>query len=150
LECHRLDNFQTISSNPAKIQEAFDGPGAFYRESFGEHFIINCMEKVRLAPTGKLATENGDVPLLDYLALSTIKLDGQQEDEEKCSSQLCLYRLPDKSAPDQKRLKPFIYPQNSDQKRSITCLTSYMGRLVAAMKRKFPEFVVVFFKYNEE
>jgi hypothetical protein len=36
-----------------------------------------------------------------------------------------------------------------DSKRSINCLSSFMGRLVAAMHAKFPDFVVVFYTFNE-
>jgi len=37
--------------------------------------MINCIEKVKLAPNGQLALNNAD--LQEYLVLSTIKLDGR-------------------------------------------------------------------------
>jgi hypothetical protein len=59
--------------------------------------MINCIEKVKLAPNGQLALNNAD--LQEYLVLSTIKLDGRQEEESFCSSQLCIYQIPTPDAP---------------------------------------------------
>ena len=132
-----------------KLKQNFEGPGAFKAIKIGENRLVNCMQKVSLAPTRQLAVHPG-VPLKDYLVFSTLKTDNKQEDESSYASQLCIYKLPNeadkKNENEQSRL---ICCCNEDSKRSINCLSSFMGRLVAAMHAKFPDFVVVFYTFNE-
>jgi hypothetical protein len=92
------------------------------------------------------------VPLKDYLVFSTLKSDSKQEDESNNSSQLCIYRLPTEVEAEKMKSEPqprLVVCCIEDSKRSINCLSSFMGRLVAAMHAKFPDFVVVFYTFNE-
>lgn len=114
---------------------------------FNENQIVNQVEQVTLK------TEEG--VYRNYFAVACITLDTtnvrkmKQEKEEEgfYSSSLNVYQF----VPEESKIKYFAV--ESDKKLSITCISSFMGRLVATMRCVEvplpPEINFLMYKYDE-
>jgi hypothetical protein len=105
-------------------------------EKFHENQIINSMAEVTLQTEGQFK---------NFLAVSNIKVDisRRASNEEKgfYSSQLNLYQV------HQGKVKTCLV---DNYKRSISCLSSFMGKLVCTMVfRNWPELVLILWSFNE-
>lgn len=95
--------------------------------------IIVCMEEVSLKVTAD--------SIVNYIAVSTVKLDGARVEEGFQASKLMLYTI----EPGQTKLKA-VY--SDVHKMTITCLSHYKGYLAAVTNTKTRDRLVVFYKFD--
>lgn len=92
-------------------------------EKFKENQIVNCLEQVTLRIQ--------DGTWRNYMVVACITIDTckskTRADEDFYSSALNMYQL----TPDKTKLKTCFV---ENYKRSITCVSSFLGRLVTTMK----------------
>ena len=130
----------------AEFSQNFDSGKAVAVEKFNDNQIVNQVEQVTLR------TEDGQFK--NFFAVACIKLDTtnvkkQKQDKEEegfYSSSLNLYQL----LLDETRLKHCVV--ESDKKLSITCISSFMGRLIATMRfldLALYEMNFMMYKYDE-
>ena len=115
-------------------------------EQFGENQIINQLELITLRST----TDD----FRNYLAVASVKIDTslqrrgmhtvRTDDEGFYSSALNIFQI----VPEQAKLKLCLL---ENYKRSITCVSSYLGNLIATLKDlKLQDLVFIMYKFNEQ